>query len=651
MAERRPPHAEVPATTAGLTWTLEETVSLLGAALESVTDPIVVLDLDRRVVRSNRAYLETFQLTVEDLAARGFDAIREAGDRLLSDSSEVRAFWQTPPDRVARDVLHFVDGRVFERQVAPQRLEDRVIGRVITYRDITSAVRAERALEEHWALLEKAQEVARIGSWVVELDGTTRVEWSRETQRIFGVPDHELPDTIDAFLPFIHPEDRERIHEIRARALRLGEAYDVQHRIVRPSGEVRWIHQRAEPVWSADGRLKRFVGTVQDITDHRRYDEESRQSQKLEAIGRLAGGVAHDLNNALTSIVGYTELALSALGPDHAARPDVLEIRRAAGRAESVTRQLLAFSRKQPLQPRVFSLGDVVSGIARMLDRFLGEHIELDVDAGADVPPVYGDPNQIEQAVVNLAVNARDAMPEGGRLGLTVAPVDIGPSDPSPDPVPEGRYVELAVRDTGIGMTPEIKAHIFEPFFTTKEAGKGTGLGLAMVYGTVKQNGGFIAVESQQGQGTTFRLRFPPAPPAKAEPIADERNPVQADASRAPAVLVVEDETAVRNLVIASLAKQQYTVLAAASGSEALALLDTHPDGVDLLLTDANMPGMNGIELVSAVLARKPALPVIIMSGFTDDLPRLAGFDQQITLLPKPFTPRELRERIAQVLG
>jgi two-component system cell cycle sensor histidine kinase/response regulator CckA len=642
---------DVDAASAGsLSWTLEETISLLTAALESIHDPVVILNLERRVVRYNHAYLETFGLTGEELTTRGFDALLEAAGRVLADPGEVRALWQTPPDRAVRDTLHFVDGRVFERHISPHRSGERIIGRVITYRDITASMRAERALEEHWSLLEKAQEVAQIGSWVAEIDGTARLEWSRETHRIFGLAYPSFGSTFEAFYDYVHPDDRNAVREIGRRAVESGEPFDIEHRIVRADGELRWIHERAEPVWGADGRLKRLVGTIQDITGRRRFEEEARQSQKLEAIGRLAGGVAHDLNNALTSIVGYTELALNSLGADHEARPDVLEIRRAAGRAESVTRQLLAFSRKQPLQPRVFALGDVVAGIARMLDRFLGERVELIVDVGAEVPPICGDPGQIEQAVVNLAVNARDAMPEGGRLGLTVSAVAVeARTDASHDPIPEGRYVELAVQDTGAGMTPEIKAHIFEPFFTTKDAGKGTGLGLAMVYGTVKQSGGFISVESEVGHGTTFRLRFPPAEVPLAATSDESKRGTAAATPRT--VLVVEDETAVRNLVMASLGKRGYRVLAAASGQEALTLVKAEGGAIDLLLTDANMPGMTGIELVSALLAEKPSLPVIVMSGFTEDLPRLVGFEDQITLLPKPFTPKELRDRVGHILS
>ena len=319
------------------------------------------------------------------------------------------------------------------------------------------------------------------------------------------------------------------LRSARAAAVASRGRVDVEHRLIRGDGEVRWVHEKADVVRDPLGRAIRLIGTVQDITERRRLEEHLRQSQKLEAIGRLAGGVAHDLNNALTAIAGYTELALGGLPEGHEARADVQEIRHAAERAESVTRQLLAFSRRQQLQPRVFSLNEAVLNVERMLDRFLGPGIQLGLTTSSDLPRIYGDPGQIEQAIVNLAVNARDAMPDGGRLTLALAVVDVrdddgGADDPTP-PMPAGRYVELAVSDEGQGMTPEVSAHIFEPFFTTKAVGKGTGLGLPMVYGTVRQSGGFISVESEVGRGSTFRLRFPIA--RRSGPLRQQERPCQ----------------------------------------------------------------------------------------------------------------------------
>lgn len=611
--------------------------------------PLVLLDERRGVVRCNRLYLELFDLTAEELARDGIKAIERAANRLLV-NLQAPPFWETQTGQETRDILHFRDRRVFERSVTPCDVGDQVVGRVVTYRDITAAIEAERALEHHRALLEEAQQIAHVGSWVLEFDRDDRIEWSKETLRIFGATEAQVPQDVQQFYAFVHPEDREMVDQAVRQTLAVGDSNDLEFRIVRPSGETRWLHARADLGRDATGRLVRLVGTVQDITDRHRLEEQLRQAQKLEAIGRLAGGVAHDMNNALTSIVGYTELALGALSSDHPAAADVFEIRRAAERAESVTRQLLAFSRKQPLRPRVFSLGDVTSGIVRMLTRFLGARVKLDLTIDADVAPICGDPGQIEQAIVNLAVNARDAMPNDGRLTLGISMVRIESDVASQhDPIPPGEYVELTVRDTGVGMSPATMAHIFEPFFTTKEPGTGTGLGLATVYGTVKQIGGFVAVDSAVGEGTTFRLRFPPA---LAEVMPDTTSASRVVVSSAePTILVVEDEPSVRNLVLLALSNRGYRVLSAASGPEALTLMESQSSEIDLLLTDANMPGMSGIELVRQLLVRRPSLAVIVMSGYTEDLPRLGELEDRVALLPKPFTPNEVREQVGRVFG
>src|SRR5262245_41094293 len=314
---------------------------------------------------------------------------------------------------------------------------------------LEASLEAARDLREQNAILEKAQEVAHVGSWVAEHDGSSLLKWSAETYRIFAVVPGDFAGTIDAFHEFVHPDDVEAVRRA-SEVARSGEApYDVEHRILRRDGVERWVHQRAEIVRSTDGAAIRMIGTVEDITERRQLEEQLRQAQKLEAIGRLAGGVAHDLNNALTAIVGYTELALGALAAEHDARPDVEEIRRAAERAESVTRQLLAFSRKQLLEPRVFYVNDSVANLGRMLERLLGSGIELKSAIADGLPPIYGDPGQIEQAVINLAVNARDAMPNGGRLTLGVAFVEVDTAFArAHQPMTPGSYVELSVADT-----------------------------------------------------------------------------------------------------------------------------------------------------------------------------------------------------------
>lgn len=611
--------------------------------------PLAMLDFATGAIRCNRAYAELLGIAPDDLARDGLKAIEATADRVLLQSDTTPRFWEIPPGVERRDIVPFRDGRIFERCVTPCDVGDRVVGHVVTYRDVTASIQAERALEQNRALLEQAQRVAHVGSWVADLT-RGQIEWTDESRRIFGLAPEEVPQTPEDFYPLVHQDDRPAVREALARVIERDDAYDLEHRIQKPTGEIRWVHGRADVERDPTGRPIRLIGTVQDITDRRRLEEQLRQAQKLEAIGRLAGGVAHDLNNALTSIVGYTELALGALSPDHPATADVSEIRRAAERAESVTRQLLAFSRRQPLRPRVFSLGDTAVGLTRMLTRFLGDRIQLEISVAPDVAPILGDPGQLEQAIVNLAVNAKDAMPDGGVFRLAVAMVRLEDRFESQhDAMPPGDYVELAVSDNGIGIPPATMAHLFEPFFTTKEPGQGTGLGLAMVYGSVKQIGGFVSVESAVDAGATFRLRFPPAPP-----VTPETPQIHQDGlSRAtePTILVVEDEQPVRNLVLQSLANRGYRVVAASSATQALKMLASESLDIDLLLTDANMPGMSGIELVRTLLAERPALPVIVMSGFTEDLPRLGEAENRVSLLSKPFTPRQIRERVDRIFG
>ena len=413
---------------------------------------------------------------------------------------------------------------------------------------------------------------------------------------------------------------------------------------------MRWVHERAAVIRDAQGHALRMLGTVQDITERRLLEDQLRQSQKMEALGRLAGGIAHDLNNALTAIAGYAELALGEVASDHAARADVEEIRRAAERAGAVTRQLLAFSRKQLLEPRVFDLNETIDAISRLLSRLLGADVVVQAQLAGTALPVFGDPGQVEQAVINLAVNARDAMTGGGRLVLATTRETVDETFArSHLPMTPGEYIVLRVSDSGHGMPPETLARIFEPFFTTKGVGKGTGLGLSMVYGTLKQIGGFIFVDSEVNRGTTFRLYFPPG--AAPEPAA-------ADASRArererhgqETLLIVEDEPSVRNLVASALRRDGYLLLLASSAEEALTVADAHEGPIDLLLTDAVMPGRSGVELANVMAARRPGIPVIIMSGYTEATLDVPGLKEPIALLQKPFTPRELRRRIREVL-
>ncbi len=397
------------------------------------------------------------------------------------------------------------------------------------------------------------------------------------------------------------------------------------------------------------GHLARAWGTQRDITLQRQLEEEARQSRKMETAGRLAGGIAHDFNNLLTAILGTSELLLGGLAPGSPEREDVEEIKRAATRAANLTRQLLAFSRRQVLQPRTIDLDQLVQGVESLVRRLIGEHIALRTETVPGLWRVRADPGQLEQVIVNLCVNARDAMPTGGSLLLETTNLRFpGAAHGAEAIMPAGAYVLFTVTDTGTGMDPQTLRHIFEPFFTTKEPGRGTGLGLATVYGIVKQSDGFIFVDTEVGRGSRFRIYLPRVEGA-AEPVEAQPEPPTARASGT--ILLVEDEAAVRRLARRVLEEVGYTVLEAADGPEALRLTERWEGDIDLVVTDVIMPGMSGQELSTRLRAIRPWLRIMYVSGYTDDTILQHG-----TLLPntsflqKPFTPGGLAQRVAEAM-
>jgi len=392
---------------------------------------------------------------------------------------------------------------------------------------------------------------------------------------------------------------------------------------------------------------------TEDVTERRALEQQLRQSQKMEAIGRLAGGIAHDFNNLLMVISGYSEFLLDRLGPDPALRGPAKEISTAAERATSLTRQLLAFSRKQMLAPKVLDLNAVVTENLKMLTRLIGEDIDLVMIPGSELGAVKADPGQIEQVILNLAVNARDAMPQGGRLTIETGNVTLDEAYARLHaPVQPGDYTMLAITDTGVGMDSDTQSHIFEPFFTTKGP-KGTGLGLSTVYGIVKQSGGYIWVYSEPGNGTSFKIYMPHV---TVEDVAAVEQPAAAPAA-APVdaahetVLVVEDEVNLRRLTRQFLENQGYTVLEAADGAAAVQICVAHQGIIHLLLTDVIMPGMNGRELAQRVSEIRPNMKVLYMSGYTENAIGHNGtLDAGITLLQKPFTLHALKAKVREVL-
>jgi two-component system cell cycle sensor histidine kinase/response regulator CckA len=459
----------------------------------------------------------------------------------------------------------------------------------------------------------------------------------------------------DYLSTFVPQADRAALADVFTRLIReRGETVNENRTLTRDGREL-FVEWHGRPVLRRDGELDYFFGVGIDITERRRaaaeqarLETELTQAQKMEAIGRLAGGVAHDFNNMLAAIQGHAELVLHSLRPDDPLHGQVEEILKAGQRAASLTQQLLAFSRRQVIAPQVIDLNELVADSTRMLVRLIGEDVVLDVLPAGDGSRVKADPHQLEQVLVNLAINARDAMPGGGTLTIGTAELEIDAARAVAMSLEPGRYVELSVSDTGDGMDEETKSRIFEPFFTTKEVGKGTGLGLATVHGIIRQNRGFIEVSSEPGRGATFRIYLPRVE----APVGETRQPARLSAAAGTeTILLVEDEEIVRNLTRTILTRRGYHVLEAERGSDACLLCKSHLEPIHLLLTDVIMPKMNGRELYRQLRESRPDLRVLFMSGYTEDVIAPHGVLEDGTdFIEKPFGVDRLARKVREVL-
>jgi len=506
----------------------------------------------------------------------------------------------------------------------------------------------QRAREE----FERAQEFAHVGNWEFDV-ADKKLRGSRETGRIFGFPEHLAEVTLDQFFEVLHPVDRERVATAIGRFIR-GEAdtYDVEYHITRQSdGAARVVHSLAQVVEDEAGRLTKVRGTVQDITERTELQQQLLLAQRMESVGLLAGGIAHDFNNILSVIMSYSDMAAESLEPTEPKYAMIHEIACAAERARHLTHQLLAFSRRQVMEMRVIDLNAVLRDMAPMLGRLIGEGIELRLELDEQVRPIEADIAQIQQIMMNLAVNGRDAMPQGGVLAIATRVVEVEdhevrhpPSRPAP-----GTYSVIMVSDNGCGMTPEVLEHVFDPFFTTKAVGKGTGLGLATVYGIAKQHGGYIWADSIPGKGTRFRLYLPAIDKPPEEPPRPK--PLSGSARGNETILVVEDEEMVRNLTSNVLRKHGYTVLTAQDGEDALRVAESSGNAIDLLLTDVVMPRMSGLELYEQLAPRVPGMKVLFMSGYANELVSdCVALGPDAVLLQKPFTVHSLTEEVRSML-
>jgi PAS domain S-box-containing protein len=553
--------------------------------------------------------------------------------------------------------LRHRNGRYCVVEVAARNLLDdpAVNGIVYNTRDVTARHESEEALrrrERHFrSLIENAHDIIT----VLEGDGDVRFA-SPSVERALGYDRHELAGTY--LFELVHPDDVPAVLEVFDRAIRApGQPHWLEFRIRAADGSYRTLESIGTSLLH-DPAVTGIVVNSRDVTERREAEEallasqqQLLQSQKMDAVGRLAGGVAHDFNNLLTAIRGNAELLLLDIPPGDPRREDVDEIRKASDRAATLTRQLLAFSRRQVLQPRVLDLNGVVREMERMLRRLIGEDVELATRLEPELGQVRADPGQVEQVILNLAVNARDAMPRGGRLTVETRNVVLDDEMRRAYPyVVPGAYVMLTVSDTGQGMDAETRERAFEPFFTTKPAGRGTGLGLSTVYGIVKQSGGFVWIDSELGRGTAVRIYLPPVV---------EAAPASAGAPAAPAlsargtgtVLLAEDEVTVRRLAVRVLRRAGYTVLEAGDGEEALRVAQVHAGPIHLLVTDVVMPRLGGRALASRLREARADVPVLYISGYNEEAVQHHGvLDPDTAFLGKPFTAEQLLSAVGETI-
>ncbi|PYP84941.1 MAG: hypothetical protein DMF61_17930 [Blastocatellia bacterium AA13] len=452
------------------------------------------------------------------------------------------------------------------------------------------------------------------------------------------------------FLSLVHPDDLTKLSTLWLNLVDGRQCSDEEFKLVTRDGKSKWCSGSWGPIFNDRSEQIGVQGHIRDISDRKMLQAQLLHSQKMEAIGRLAGGVAHDFNNLLTAIIGYCEMALDGLPRSNPAHDRVKQVLKAGERAESLTRQLLAFSRRQMLVPVVIDLSALVDDVNKLLRRLIGEDTELIAVSSPGLGRVKADPGQIEQVIVNLAVNARDAMPNGGRLFIRTGNVYVSEGDNSAhENLAPGEYVALSVTDTGCGMDAETASQIFEPFFTTKELGKGTGLGLSTVYGIIKQSGGEIAVETEIGIGTTFRIYLPRVDSESQQSTLDEAG--AATRAGSETILVVEDDETLLSLCTEILTSSGYQALQASNGREALLICEQYGGPIHLMLTDLVMPKMNGCELADRVASIRSEMKVLFMSGYTDEVVGSNGFSiAGRPFLPKPFTPDSLARKVREVL-
>ena len=632
----------------------EESLRLFNILVENASDAIAMATPEGKHYYQNEAFTKLFGEVGDDPPVTVY--VDQAVGREIFRTLIAGGRWDGEVEMYGKDrqVLH-----ISLQAYANKDQDGRVIGLVGVHTDITERKRTEKALrksEERYRTL--VNNLPGLAYRCLNDAHWTMLFFSEGARQLTGYPASDFLDNrVRSYASIIHPEDAALVDRAVQDGVNAHRPYEMEYRIVRADGATLWVHEKGQGIFDANGKLLWLDGVIIDINEQRQMQVEKErlqaqllQAQKMESVGRLAGGVAHDFNNMLQTILGYCDLTLNELPAGDPLQDNLNEIRKAARRSADLTRQLLAFARKQTAAPRVLDLNDTVAGMLKMLQRLIGENIDLVWMPGHELWRVKIDPSQLDQILANLAVNARDAISDTGTITIATenSCLDAAACADYPD-CPPGDYVLLTVSDNGCGMDQATLTQIFEPFFTTKEQGKGTGLGLATVYGIVRQNNGILTVASAPDQGTTFRIYLPRIMAEPADSLLT--SVVVAPAGGTETVLLVEDEEAILKLGRTVLELSGYSVLVARNAAEALRLAQEHPGRIHLLITDVVMPEMNGRELSNKLMAQRPGLRCLYMSGYTADIVAQHGvLEQGMHFIQKPFTVHDFSDAVRRAL-
>ncbi len=625
----------------------EESEKRYRGVVEDQNDLICRFRPDGTLVFVNEAYCRFYNMQREQLLGSNLFPTMSAQERQILLQRFAR-LTQAEPMRAFDNKLLLGDGRLFWQQCTARALFDQH-GRIAEFQaviqDITRRKESEEALRIGEERLRAILDSMVDGVIVLDKDGAVTL-FNPAAEKIFKRPPGEvLQQSVEKLFA---PGDWTKYNDHLARRMGQYPTEVIEASALRADASKLPIDLAVSEI--TRGGVKMMIVVVRDISERKRLEEQYRQSQKMEAVGRLAGGIAHDFNNLMQAILGYINLLDRRLPPGDPNHETVEYIQKSVAHASSLTRQLLAFSRKQVLKPKVLALNSVVAEMTHLLQRLLGETIQLKLKLAEPVPCIRADPGQMEQLILNLAINARDAMPQGGVLSIEISNVTLTePGNAASGNLPPGAYALLRISDTGCGMTPEVQAHLFEPFFTTKDIGKGTGLGLSNVYGVVKQSGGEITVISSPGRGTVFHIYLPRCEGRPGEEESTQMLPVAGGGHET--VLLVEDEELVRMMLVEVLKSGGYNVLDARHGTDALAVAGKYDEPIDLLVTDITMPGFSGLELARRLGENRPSMRVLLISGYTDqEAAQWGKLKQPVQFLQKPFHPDAFMTKTRQIL-